>query len=315
MPVSRHGEHDVRPGVHGRRAVPAYVSSSSTLRRLDREPAAVGHRVARVDHEVHDRPARSGRDRPSTAPEARVERRSSARCPRRSGAAASAPCPAITAFRSSTRGSRTCRRLKASSWRVSAAARSPACRISSTCSRAAGRLSGSCASEQLAVAGDRRQQVVEVVRDAAGEPADRLHLLRLPELLLQPAALGHVEDRSEERFVFVLLGPEERHVLDDPDRASVLAPALILVGHEAALAAQTGDEILPSLRARVEGDGRTGPWPRPERRIPSSARRRGCTRGGGRPPSNGRRRKGCARTADGNAPRTRGGRAPCACAP
>ncbi len=34
-----------------------------------------------------------------------------------------------------------------------------------------------------------REQVVEVVRDAAGEPADRLHLLRLPQLLLQPPAL------------------------------------------------------------------------------------------------------------------------------
>ena len=43
-----------------------------------------------------------------------------------------------------------------------------------------------------AVAGDHGQQVVEVVRDAARELADGLHLLRLPELALEPLALAHV---------------------------------------------------------------------------------------------------------------------------
>ena len=93
---------------------------------------------------------------------------------------------ATTLFRSSTAAASTCWRLKASSCRVSAA-------------RALGGLldllddrarSGSSArarsSEQLAVAEDDGEQVVEVVRDAAGEPADRLHLLRLAELLLEP---------------------------------------------------------------------------------------------------------------------------------
>ncbi len=37
---------------------------------------------------------------------------------------------------------------------------------------------------ELGIAGDDGQQVVEVVRDAAGEPADRLHLHRLRELFL-----------------------------------------------------------------------------------------------------------------------------------
>ncbi len=36
--------------------------------------------------------------------------------------------------------------------------------------------------EELGVAADRGQEVVEVVCDAAREPADRLHLLRLAEL-------------------------------------------------------------------------------------------------------------------------------------
>ena len=42
------------------------------------------------------------------------------------------------------------------------------------------------------VAADRGQHVVEVVRDAAGEPADRLQLLALPQLLLELLLLGHV---------------------------------------------------------------------------------------------------------------------------
>jgi hypothetical protein len=43
---------------------------------------------------------------------------------------------------------------------------------------------------QLAVAENRRQDVVEVVRDAAGERADRLELLRLAQLQLEAVALG-----------------------------------------------------------------------------------------------------------------------------
>ena len=38
--------------------------------------------------------------------------------------------------------------------------------------------------EQLAVSHDDHEEIVEVVRDAAGQPADGLHLLRLAELLL-----------------------------------------------------------------------------------------------------------------------------------
>ena len=53
------------------------------------------------------------------------------------------------------------------------------------------------AADQLRVAQDDGQQVVEVVRDAAGEPADGLHLLRLAELLLQSLSLGEVERQRE----------------------------------------------------------------------------------------------------------------------
>src|SRR5690348_10692698 len=46
------------------------------------------------------------------------------------------------------------------------------------------------AQQQIAVTGDDRKQIVEIVRNTAGEPADRLHLLRLAELLLEPIALA-----------------------------------------------------------------------------------------------------------------------------
>ena len=43
----------------------------------------------------------------------------------------------------------------------------------------------------LGVADDRREQVVEVVRDAAREAADRFHLLRVAQLLFEQQPLGH----------------------------------------------------------------------------------------------------------------------------
>ena len=52
--------------------------------------------------------------------------------------------------------------------------------------------------EQIRIADDGGEHVVEVVRDAAGELADRLHLLRLRELRLQRPLLGGV-DRVHDR--------------------------------------------------------------------------------------------------------------------
>ena len=51
--------------------------------------------------------------------------------------------------------------------------------------------------DELAVADDRGEQVVEIVRDAARQPADSLHLLGLPELLGQSALLAHVLQRHD----------------------------------------------------------------------------------------------------------------------
>ena len=75
------------------------------------------------------------------------------------------------------------------------------------------------AQEHLAVAVDHRQQIVEIVRHAAGQPPDALHLLRLQVLRLDPFALRDVAQRR--------LGPDDPPVLFDlrdqrldPDTAS-----------------------------------------------------------------------------------------------
>ena len=52
------------------------------------------------------------------------------------------------------------------------------------------RIVGHALAQQIEIAHHRHQQIVEIVRDAAGELADRLHLLRLPQLLLGLFARG-----------------------------------------------------------------------------------------------------------------------------
>ena len=46
------------------------------------------------------------------------------------------------------------------------------------------------------------EDVVEIVRDAAGELADGLHLLRLAQLLLQPPVQGHVAEEAQQQQGF-----------------------------------------------------------------------------------------------------------------
>ena len=70
---------------------------------------------------------------------------------------------------------------------------------------AGGRVAGQSILKQVAVADDGREQVIKVVRNAAGQPADGLHLLGLANMLLasvegilgQPA-LGDVVHRQHD---------------------------------------------------------------------------------------------------------------------
>jgi hypothetical protein len=80
-------------------------------------------------------------------------------------------------------------RLNARMRSTSDLARIPAASAASTLRRSGGAFARVLL-RQLAVAEDRRQDVVEVVGDAAGEGADRLELLRLAQLQLEAVALG-----------------------------------------------------------------------------------------------------------------------------
>ena len=99
---------------------------------------------------------------------------------------------ATTTFRSSSVGSMISLRLKASSWRVSPVALAPALLISAM-SIWRGSSGIEIVQHQVAVPENHGQQIVEVVRDAAGQPPDGFHLLRLLVLLFERAALGDVQ--------------------------------------------------------------------------------------------------------------------------
>ncbi len=65
--------------------------------------------------------------------------------------------------------------------------------------------------QQIGIADDRGQHIVEVMRDAARELADRLHLLRLREIFLQGAQFRRIEriDRRARPVRFIRRRNEE----------------------------------------------------------------------------------------------------------
>ena len=72
---------------------------------------------------------------------------------------------------------------------------------------------------ELAVAHDRNEEVVEVVRDSARELPDRLELLRLPQPALELALLGHV---GEDPVPLPVPGLLDKHrLVADPDDVAV----------------------------------------------------------------------------------------------
>jgi hypothetical protein len=65
---------------------------------------------------------------------------------------------------------------------------------------------------ELAEAAYDREHVVEIVRDAAGEPTDRFHLLRLAQLRLEPLALARVATHREVARRWVAAQGRERQL-------------------------------------------------------------------------------------------------------
>jgi hypothetical protein len=100
---------------------------------------------------------------------------------------------------------------------------------------AAGVTGREAAQQQFAVAVDDGEEVVEVVGDAAGQPADRLHLLRLAELLFELVALADVHEGQHGADDAPLAEDGLRPVLDR--EAGAVGPPEHLVGHVNAFAA------------------------------------------------------------------------------
>ena len=117
--------------------------------------------------------------------------------------------------------------------------------------RASGRPASRSREQQLRVAEDHREHVVEVVRHAAGQPADGLHLLRLAELLLGLAQrlLGALARSLRLAFASVR----------STDTEMVLFPSSV------ATPTRTGTR-LPSLRTSSFSHGRATPRSRISRR-------------------------------------------------
>ncbi len=98
--------------------------------------------------------------------------------------------PSVRSRRSTTIGLRLCRRAKVSNWRVRVSPRFAAVRIASSAWMIRGSVGLQPAPQDLLVAADDHQQIVEVVRDAAGQLPERLQLLRLGELLARQLQRG-----------------------------------------------------------------------------------------------------------------------------
>ena len=135
-------------------------------------------------------PARAGCGRPRRPTAGRRTPRSGRRR-RRACAAAAARRSRSPAAARAPRACRTGGGENSSSRRVSSDARREAVMIWSM-SPAARDAVGELLAHERGVVGDHREQVVEVVRDAARELADRLQPLRLAQARLQPDVVGDV---------------------------------------------------------------------------------------------------------------------------
>ena len=145
-----------------------------------------------------------------------------------------------------TRGVSTVLRLKASNWRVMPEARSAADLICAVLS--ASRLpAGNSFGQDLRVAEDDGQQIVEVVSHAAGQTADSLHLLRLAQSLLERHPLGDVMHQRRHAEHSTRLVDERRVVPVTSDRAAVLRDVVIRVSRSTTLTQQRLPHLVHKL--------------------------------------------------------------------
>jgi hypothetical protein len=128
-----------------------------------------------------------------------------------------------------------------SSWRVRALALS-----------AARRIWRELPLEEFAVSRDHAEEVVEVVGDAAREPPDGIHLLRLSELRLHPFLVGDVQEECVDLHEPALRIPSPRHVDEDMKRAPVRFPQFDLDLIDVLAVTNTGKQFAPLFGAGIE---------------------------------------------------------------
>jgi hypothetical protein len=159
----------------------------------DRQRPSLGHRVARVDGEVDEHLLELARVGRTGAMSGRS--RCAARCARCSVRFSSRSRSRTSAPASSTSGLTTSRRLNMRSWRVSAGG--PVGGAADLLDVLADRaLVRQLALGEPDAGQDHREQVVEVVGDAARELADALQPLRLGQALLELGPHRRVARRS-----------------------------------------------------------------------------------------------------------------------
>ncbi len=129
--------------------------------------------------------------------------------------------------------------------------------------------------DELAVDGvepaeHQRQHVVEVVRDAAGELAERLHLLRLSQLLLEPPPFAHVAGADDDPPRPSLAARDRGR--DRFDDLAVLR-AFVAIG---TAVAQSGRKMAVDLGGLFRSQNLVG-------RAPDHLRRASCRRAGALP--------------------------------
>ncbi len=156
---------------------------------------------------------------------------------------------------------------------------------------------------RLAQAVDDHQHVVEVVRDAAGEAAQGLHLLRLAHLPFEVLARRVVEDVAVDRHQLAVAVEAPDQALDDRHDAAVDARQRALVLTHGAVAPDPldhGGEAAVGVERAEVGAERVG-----ERRgSRRSGRRRDCSCGSGRSARRRRCRRGSRRRPGGSVRRS-----------
>ena len=108
--------------------------------------------------------------------------------------------------------------------------------------------------EYAPVADDRGENIVEVVGHATGQLADRLHLLRLQQLLVELLVLGNVEQRCLQPDGRSAGVAEQGPVGEHGDKLPISAAELSLVAEHLAVAQQQ----LRSVQVSQHGIEQTG---------------------------------------------------------